>query len=393
MADLLSVLSQYKILTGTAQYLSTLDIFHLALANSDFYSVILQSPRVFNRLKLTALCDGRGLAQRQGFYGIYSGLDFTLDTAKHVMMVPLAHQSRRFSLCAVGFLGVITLYVLWASLKSSLGLSFHVGSCKAASTSSQPRTSIGSPAGPFVITNVAAIIENRPIDQLVPLLVHFSSILGTNWPIFLFTSQNVIPSSTTFNQLIDEERLIIRFLPPTVDFNDRLDVSGFLTKPWVWEQLAPAGHVLIFQADSMLCSKSPLKVDDFLQYDFVGAPIAEPYGRGYNGGLSLRNRSMALDIIHDTDWRSEFDHAENKQEQTVEFEDQWFYKKMEQFPDRGKPAARLPSKEVAMTFSVETVWYGEPMGYHQVTRWQSDKIDQVDAWCPEHRMATSAVIG
>ncbi|KAH6718251.1 hypothetical protein BKA61DRAFT_716983 [Leptodontidium sp. MPI-SDFR-AT-0119] len=82
MADLLSVLSQYTILTGTAQYLSTLDIFHLALANSDCYSMILQSPRVFNHLKLTALCDGRGLAQRQEFYSIYSGLDFTQDAAK-----------------------------------------------------------------------------------------------------------------------------------------------------------------------------------------------------------------------------------------------------------------------------------------------------------------------
>ncbi|KAG4427541.1 hypothetical protein IFR05_016975 [Cadophora sp. M221] len=308
-------------------------------------------------------------------------------------MAPHAHQSRRSILCAVALLSVITLYVLWASFESLPELSFHVRSCKTASASPQPGNSTYSATGPLTTTNVAAIIENRPIDRLVPLLVHFSSVLGPNWPIFLFTSQYVIPSSAAFKRLIDEERLIVRFLPSTVDFNDRLDVSGFLTKPWVWEQLAPAGHVLIFQADSILCSNSPLKVDDFLQYDFVGAPIAESYGRGYNGGLSLRNRSMILDIIHDMDWRSEFDYAENKQEQSVEFEDQWFYKMMEQLPDRGKSAARLPSKEVAMTFSVETVWYGEPMGYHQVTRWQSDKIDQVDAWCPEHRMATSTVIG
>lgn len=111
-------------------------------------------------------------------------------------------------------------------------------------------------------------------------------------------------------------------MPPTVDFTNRLDVSGFLTKAWVWEQLAPAGHVLIFQSDSILCSNSLLKVDDFLQYDFVGAPIDPAYGEGFNGGLSLRNRSMVLDIIQNSDWRGEFDTAEDKTKQSVEFEDQ-----------------------------------------------------------------------
>ncbi|CZR69082.1 uncharacterized protein PAC_18983 [Phialocephala subalpina] len=72
MSNLLSLLSQYTLLTGTAKYLSTLDIFHLALANSECYGIILQSAPVFNRLKLTALCDGTGLTARQEFRGPYA---------------------------------------------------------------------------------------------------------------------------------------------------------------------------------------------------------------------------------------------------------------------------------------------------------------------------------
>jgi len=72
MSNLLSLLSQYDILTDTAKYLSTLDLFHLALANSRFYAIILQSAPVFNRLKLTALCDGTGLTARQNFQGLYA---------------------------------------------------------------------------------------------------------------------------------------------------------------------------------------------------------------------------------------------------------------------------------------------------------------------------------
>jgi hypothetical protein len=34
----------------------------------------------------------------------------------------------------------------------------------------------------------------------------------------------------------------------------------------------PAEHILIFQADSLLCEHSLWTVHDFLQYDYVGSP-------------------------------------------------------------------------------------------------------------------------
>ncbi|KAF8856874.1 hypothetical protein BDZ45DRAFT_691357 [Acephala macrosclerotiorum] len=227
----------------------------------------------------------------------------------------------------------------------------------------------------------------------MPLLLHFSSVLGPEWPIFLFTSsQNDIPLSAPFKRLINERRIVVRFLPPNVNFKNRLDVSRFITEPWMWEQLSPAGHVMMFQSDSILCSSSTLKVDDFLEYDFVGAPIDPAYGEGYNGGLSLRNRSMVLDIISEFNWSKEFDRADDKRQPSVQYEDQWFYKKMKELPDRGKPAARLPSLEVAKTFSVESIWYDKPLGYHQVQRWQQDRMDEVERWCSEYKIATSEVI-
>ncbi|KAH8800709.1 hypothetical protein F5884DRAFT_808558 [Xylogone sp. PMI_703] len=297
-------------------------------------------------------------------------------------MVPQALQTRRLIiLCA--FAAIILLY-LWLPFQPP---SFRTGSSKATKT-----PSASSRKDSIITNNVAAIIDTRPLDRVVPLLLHFSSVLGPDWPIFLFTSQDIVSLSAPFNRLIDEGRLAVRFLPPTVDFRNRLDVSGFLTEAWLWEQLSPAKHVLIFQSDSILCSNSPLKVDDFLFYDFVDAPIDPAYGEGYNGGLSLRNRSMVLDIIHSSSWRDEFDHAKNKLQQSVEFEDQWFYSKMKALPDRGKAAARLPSQDVAKTFSVETVWYDKPFGYHQVQRWQPDKMDQVHRWCPEYKIAMSEVI-
>lgn len=71
MVDLLFIFSQYGLLKSTAQYLSLLDIFNLALASKSFHALILDSTPVFDQLKRVALCDGRGLKQRQGFCGFY----------------------------------------------------------------------------------------------------------------------------------------------------------------------------------------------------------------------------------------------------------------------------------------------------------------------------------
>ncbi|PVH75927.1 hypothetical protein DL98DRAFT_518383 [Cadophora sp. DSE1049] len=72
MSDFLSLVSQYELLVHTAKYLSTLDLFRLALTKSEFYGLILQSSAIFNRLKLSAICDGTGLRARQHVERLYA---------------------------------------------------------------------------------------------------------------------------------------------------------------------------------------------------------------------------------------------------------------------------------------------------------------------------------
>lgn len=59
--SILNLLSQHPILLELSSYLSTLDLFHLALASRYCHSLILGSPRLFEVLKRQCLCDGRGL--------------------------------------------------------------------------------------------------------------------------------------------------------------------------------------------------------------------------------------------------------------------------------------------------------------------------------------------
>jgi hypothetical protein len=123
---------------------------------------------------------------------------------------------------------------------------------------------------------VAAIVENRPLENLIPIILHFSSVLGPEWPMHIFTSQankGLFSESGPFQREVAAGRFHVRSLPEEEKLNSHASVSAFFTKDWFWEQLAPAEHILLFQADSILCSKSPQKVEDFLQYDFVGAPV------------------------------------------------------------------------------------------------------------------------
>ena len=118
-----------------------------------------------------------------------------------------------------------------------------------------------------------------------------------------------------------------------------------------------------------------------MEYDFIGAPIAPAEDiKGFNGGLSLRNRETMLKITE----IFPFDEL---------YEDQWFYNKLRQMneqnrrPGSREPWANLPSVEVAVAFSVETIWSPYPLGAHQLRRFLPERVAELEEWCPEYKMA------
>jgi len=136
----------------------------------------------------------------------------------------------------------------------------------------------------------------------------------------------------------------------------------------------------------MLCANAARSVDDFFEYDFVGAPIGEARGQGYNGGLSLRKRSTMLRIIREFDW---------EKYEEPRHEDQWYYARMLELKnanyndeDTPPPTIVLPSMEVARSFAVETIDYPHPLGVHQVLRYIENKYLSMDEWCPEYKLCS-----
>lgn len=237
------------------------------------------------------------------------------------------------------------------------------------------------PSRPYYPSGAAVIIETRVTPKLVSVMLHFASVLGPNWPVVLYTLEDgwATPTSAPLARALASDRVRVRHLPPNTTFPSHHSVSLFLTRPWLWEELQSAPRVLLFQTDSVVCANANATIDDFADWDLIGAPIAPGYGSGYNGGLSLRNPRLMRDIarLHGRGFESGSEGGAPGVRNEDKFEDQWFYGKAQEM------GARLPSPDLAREFAVETVYYEKPWGFHQPARWQQSHMSDILAWCPE----------
>ncbi|KAL8782230.1 MAG: hypothetical protein Q9213_005560 [Squamulea squamosa] len=277
----------------------------------------------------------------------------------------------------LGVLSIISLIIFFFSFSYQLTRlpTFHLSTYPSDSTKVSEPTRL----------KAAVIIEGRTLPNLVPLILHFSSVLGPEWPIkILHAAENrdLFSISPAFQRQTASGHITLQQLPSNVTLNRHAAISELFTRPWLYHQLAPYRHLLFFQADSILCANSPRMVEDFLQYDFIGAPIDRKYGHGYNGGLSLRNREKMLEVLDRYNFTSD-------PKDESRFEDQWFARKLEKLPvgPNYEPGANLPTPEVAARFGVETIWQDRPFGLHQVSRWQAKHRKELLEWCPEFVLA------
>ncbi|KAI1311009.1 hypothetical protein F5Y03DRAFT_392005 [Xylaria venustula] len=239
---------------------------------------------------------------------------------------------------------------------------------------------------------VAVIVEDRPLGNLVPVILHFHSVLGPEWPIILYTSRptaSTILTSAPFSRAAAASEIEIRYLPANTTFTSHASVSHFLASPFLWTDLAPYAKILLFQADSILCAAAPRHMDDFIAYDLIGAPIDARFGAGFNGGLSLRSRELVLRVLRR--WDFAVDSAAADAPREWKFEDQWFYARMRELAGDAELlgelgiSVNLPDVDTAASMAVETIWVegDRPLGFHQPQRWQGAHMKEIEGYCPE----------
>ena len=151
-------------------------------------------------------------------------------------------------------------------------------------------------------------IDNRKNPLTVFAIRSSLACLGESWAVTVFcTPENRsyyearLPTGCTFIE--DTPRLSMK------KFNIE-DYNVLLKSPFVWERLKSLGyaHALLVQDDGLIARRNSPDLDDYLKFDYVGAPWAdapcnEPLKRDTmglmtgNGGLSLRRVDAMLEVI------------------------------------------------------------------------------------------------
>ena len=183
------------------------------------------------------------------------------------------------------------------------------------------------------------IVEPRRHPALSFVLQNIATNLPSDWKILIFHGKdNKEYVQTIVEQMVDPSR----FLTPIQLEIDNLSLEQYnaVLMSQAFYRCIPTETLLIFQTDTLILEPSQLQ--DFLSYDYVGAPWKS--GHVGNGGFSLRKKSKMLAIIA----------AVNPFHVN---EDVYF--SMQKVVPMNKPRF-----QEAQRFAVETVFHPSPFGIH-----------------------------
>ncbi len=214
--------------------------------------------------------------------------------------------------------------------------------------------------------NIAVIVEFRSTALLVTIVLNVIQNIPEHWPIQIFhcSSNAQFIKSSRLSTFLKTGKIILTELDnhegSFLQFTNTL-----MTNVSFWTKVR-GEKVLFFQIDSVMCSNSPHKITDYLQYDFIGAPWCEFELCVGNGGFSLRSRNKTLTLLQRKRYLGEIN------------EDMWYATHM-------STVGIIASLNVSKTFSVETTFYSNPLGVHKLLIGKADLKKLCEA-CPEARL-------
>ncbi|PBP19551.1 hypothetical protein BUE80_DR009747 [Diplocarpon rosae] len=269
----------------------------------------------------------------------------------------------------------------WNLLLLLLPLAIYLLSCFGlpSSLSSLNPTGITS-SSPYDPRKLAFLVETRPLPHLPALLIHMASIIPPEWTFKLMGSPVLLSFMRASPPIAHMEGIgKIQFLdiPSDYSLKTRETISQMFTDPHLYRDiLHPAEHLLVWQPDSIFCANAPTTLNDFLEWDWIGAPWSKTAAYGGNGGLSLRRISRIMSVLGNQS-RSHDDGA---------LEDLWLASRLREIPE-----SRMPNATISKTFSVESVWEEKPLGYHigwlgvhHEQIWDDQaQVDHIMKYCPE----------
>ena len=184
----------------------------------------------------------------------------------------------------------------------------------------------------------AVIVETRPLVNLKRVIEDHLKYLPENTRLYVFGSNEV-------DLLLSQAEFNFKF----INIGSSMSIWGYnllLTSKHFWETIQEE-NILIFQHDSEILRKG---IEDFFQYDYVGAPWKFKYSGG-NGGLSFRKRSAMIHVVENFECKEGVN------------EDVFFSNCLIAC---GK---NIAPRKICSEFSCETIFNTGTFGAHAIDKW------------------------
>lgn len=195
--------------------------------------------------------------------------------------------------------------------------------------------------------NAMVIVEPRQHSDL-EFVIKNTTYFCPGWSLWIFASQ----ANEDFVKSILGHNLSRTHIIIFTEDNITIDQYNYLLLNIRFWELIEAERCLIFQTDTII---RRFGINEFLGYDYIGAPWPHRNNRVGNGGLSLRRRAEMISAISNQS-RIPGEHED-------EFFSRWIY--------RDGSTSIIPSYETALSFSVENIYHSNSLGAHQLFKWSS----------------------
>lgn len=208
----------------------------------------------------------------------------------------------------------------------------------------------------------AVIVEPREHPALHFVLNNACENLSSDWNILVFNGEkNENFVNNIIQKISPEYRAIIKTITLPIQNLTIPEYNRLLTSKKFYDQI-PTEIFLIFQTDSMICPNSNIQVDEFFEYDYVGAPWEHLNGTVGNGGFSLRRKSKMVEILEKCEYNG------------TDPEDVYFANACKDV------TSRKPSREQAYRFSNEAKITKHSFGVHKC--WNNPDFNEKIKTCP-----------
>ena len=152
---------------------------------------------------------------------------------------------------------------------------------------------------------VAIIVETRKHKALPFVINNVMSVLPDDWQLQIFHGTD---NFEYINEFISNEKYFEKTTFTNLNIKsitaDESSLDIMLTSKF-WNQVV-ADNVLYFECDTMLCTNSKYKIDDYMHHNYIGgwwgfpfdiSSLEQTYDRVMNGGVSFRKKKFMIDII------------------------------------------------------------------------------------------------